>query len=95
MLILYSTKPDSISNAKANEQTRGKHIITLGKVVFYALRTGKENSRKFGGQNLKYELAKGIHICYVPNPSARNVRFFNSESKLKDWEQALEWFLSL
>jgi hypothetical protein len=73
-----------------------KHIVALGKDVFYALRTGKETFQKFGDVNFKYaHSSNGVPICFIPNPSKQNIKYFNNASLLKDWQNALEWFMKL
>ena len=72
-----------------------KHIVTLGRDVFYTLKKEKEQCKVFGNINFKYAFRNGIPICFIPNPSSRNFKYFNSEKKLIDWQKSLEWFMTL
>jgi uracil-DNA glycosylase len=72
-----------------------EHIIALGVDVFYSLRTGKVDSKKFGKVYLKHGFSNGKPICFIPNPSSRNRKYFNNEELLHNWQEAIEWFIML
>ena len=70
-----------------------EHIITLGADVFCSLKTGRDSIKKIGKVNLKYGDSNGRPICFIPNPSPRNLKYFKSEELLQNWQEAIEWFL--
>ncbi len=70
------------------------YILTLGNDIFYGLRNGKVAFKEFGQIKLKYSYRNGIPICYIPNPSRINAKYFNN-GKSEDWQKALEWFFTL
>lgn len=77
-----------------SEIIQPKHIVTLGRDVFYTLKTEKDQSKKIGGINFKYSYSNGIPICFIPNPSPRNGKYFNHEELINDWQKSLEWFIA-
>lgn len=84
--------PDLIREL-VSEIIKPKHIVALGKDVFYSLSNRKATIKTFGRVNLMHSYRDDIPICYVCNPSRQNVRFFNDQELLDDWQKALEWFL--
>jgi hypothetical protein len=70
------------------------YILTLGNDTFYGLRNGKVAFQEFGQIKLKYSYRNGTPVCYIPNPSRINSRYFNN-GKIEDWQKALEWFFTL
>jgi len=89
---------DSISTALIRELVsdiiKPKHIIALGVSPFYTLRIGKVEFKQFGKIKLKYAYRKETPICFIPNPSARNGKYLNSET-FPEWQKAIEWFMKL
>lgn len=84
--------PDFIREL-VREIIKPKYIIALGIDPFYALKNKPEKVRQFGSIALKYSEFNGTPICFIPNPSARNTKYYNG-NKCEDWQKALEWFLS-
>lgn len=70
-----------------------KHIVSLGKDVFSSLKNREVKSKEFGNIKLLYSQRDDIPICYIPNPSRINAKYFNQKDKLDSWQEALEWFL--
>lgn len=69
-----------------------KHILTLGSDVFCTLKNIRENVIQFGSTQFKYSKFNETPVAYIPNPSRRNQVFFTPE-KIKEWNDALRWFL--
>lgn len=79
-----------------NNIIQPKKIIALGVAPFDTFRKANTVALKeFGSIQLKYANRNNTPICFIPNPSKMNQKYFNSDEKNKDWQKAIEWFLKL
>ncbi len=70
-----------------------KHIIALGLSPFNTLKQEPVKWPKNPCQNFRCSKHNGIPLAYIPNPSGLCSRYYNTDEKVKCWQETMEKFL--